>query len=298
MAEGDKDRGGLVGRIGSTVKGLGKILLQSRRPTIERVATKDDAIIIMGNGPSLKQTIEQRGRELRETATMAVNFAANAPEFRQLRPRFYIMADPVFFEREAHENVERLWQNFNETVDWEMTLLLPTSVRGQDFGLTNGNVNVQYFNPVGVEGVQWFEDWAYSSGLGMPRPRNVLIAAIMVALKLGFGTIYITGADHSWSKTLEVDDNNTVVSVQPHFYADNNAEHQRVASVYKDIALHQIMYSFYVAFRSYYTIRRFARRRGVRIYNATPGSFIDAFERRSIPESTRPESTPSRRAEK
>ena len=75
-----------------------------------------------------------------------------------------------------------------------------------------------------------------------------------------------------------------MVSVQPHFYKDNEAEHERVKSVYRDIRLHEIIYSFYVAFKAYFAVERFARRCGAVIYNSTPGSFIDAFPRREIPE--------------
>ena len=116
----------------------------------------------------------------------------------------------------------------------------------------------------------------------MARPRNVLIVAIMVAMKMGYRTIYLTGADHSWTRTLEVDDDNTVVSIQPHFYKDNDEEHARVASVYKNIRLHQLLLSFHIAFKAYFTIARYAAHRGVEIYNSTPASFIDAFPRRPL----------------
>ena len=104
----------------------------------------------------------------------------------------------------------------------------------------------------------------------------------MIGLKMGFRQIYLTGADHSWTKTLAVDDDNLVVSIQPHFYKDNQAEHTRVASVYKDIRLHEILLSFHIAFRSYFFVSRYAKTIGASIFNATPGSFIDAFPRRSL----------------
>ena len=39
-----------------------------------------------------------------------------------------------------------------------------------------------------------------------------------------------------------------------------------------------------IAFRSYHRIENYARVKGVTIYNVTPGSYIDAFERRRLPE--------------
>ncbi len=116
----------------------------------------------------------------------------------------------------------------------------------------------------------------------MPRPRNVLIPAIMVGMAMGYKEIFIIGADHTWTRTLEVDDDNNVVSVQPHFYKDNEEEKQRVTSVYRNVRLHDMLLSMHLAFKSYHTIARYARERGVRIVNATPGSFIDAFQRERL----------------
>ena len=141
---------------------------------------------------------------------------------------------------------------------------------------------IETFNAVGVEGPDAFCHAAFRRGLGMPRPRNVLIPAIMIAIKAGFKTIHLTGADHSWLRTIGVNDNNEVESIQPHFYADDKRELRRSAAEYRGYRLHDILQSFTVAFRSYHEIARFAAKEGVKIYNSTPGSFIDAFERRGL----------------
>lgn len=281
MAQGDSTSG-FFGRLGSSLKSMAKVALQSRAGRLPRIAEADETLIVMGNGPSLRETLSHHRKELLHHRLLAVNFAANAPEFAELKPDYYVMADPVFFNDLDNDNVSRLWRNLSEEVKWRMTLLIPARVK---IPVTlPDNVGVARFNPVGVEGFEWLENAAFAAGLGMPRPRNVLIPALMAGIALGFGTIYVVGADHTWSRTLEVTEDNVVVSVQPHFYEDNAAEHARVASVYKNVRLHEIMYSFYVAFRSYFTIRRYAESHGVKIYNSTPGSFIDAFERRPIPE--------------
>ena len=120
----------------------------------------------------------------------------------------------------------------------------------------------------------------FAGGLAMPRPRNVLIPAVMEGIRDGYEEICIVGADHTWPHTLYVDDLNRVVTVQPHFYEENSSELDRIAEVYSGLRLHDVLGSMTVAFRSYHRIRRYADRLGVRIVNATPGSLIDAFERR------------------
>ena len=99
---------------------------------------------------------------------------------------------------------------------------------------------------------------------------------------MGYRQIYIIGADHSWIKTLDVNENNEVVSVQPHFYKDNDEENQRVTSVYRNVRLHEILMSFHVAFKAYHKIADYAASKGVSIYNSTPVSYIDAFPRRNL----------------
>lgn len=266
-------------------KSIVKLLVESRRCTISRIdSANSKALIIMGNGPSLNDAFENHAPALESHPLMAVNFAANAEQFYRFKPEFYVLADPIFFSSDPHVNTALLWKNFRERVNWPMTLFVPARAVTQARQLVGPGIRVEGFNPVGVEGFHWLEDMAFASGRGMPRPRNVLIVAIMVAIRMGFKEIYLTGADHSWSRTLEVDDNNTVISVQPHFYKDNDAEHSRVTSVYKNVHLHEIMFSFHLAFKAYFAIRRFASRKNITIYNASPGSFIDAFTRRRLPD--------------
>lgn len=66
-----------------------------------------------------------------------------------------------------------------------------------------------------------------------------------------------------------MDEQNRVVSVQPHFYKDSKGEQTRVNTEYAGYHLHDILQSMVVAFRSYHQIQDYARRKGVEIYNVT-----------------------------
>ena len=204
---------------------LAKVALLSRRPSVAVTAGKDEELVVLGNGPSLNDTVADHSDFLASRRLLAVNFAANTPLFRQLKPDYYVLADPHFFNPQGNPAVAALWDAI-ASADWRMTLML--------------------------------------------------------AIAAGFKTVYVAGADHSWMKTISVDDDNHVVSIQPHFYKDSDNEHARVRKDYMNYPLHQIVYSFYVAFRSYHTLQAYALSRGVNIYNITPGSFIDAFPRKKI----------------
>lgn len=251
----------------------------SRKPSPAGIKAASDEIVILGNGPSLADTMENSRAWLAGRSLMAVNFAANTPQWKSLRPEYYILADPHFFNGDDDPNVEKLWDSLR-LASWKIILFIPAGYEKiARKKLSGGTVEVKKYNLTPVEGPKWMSFAAYRKGLGMPRPRNVLIPAIMMSIREGYKTIYLCGADHSWTRTLSVDDNNTVVSIQPHFYEDNEDEHQRVSSVYSGVRLHEMLHSLTVAFRSYFIIESYAKRCGVKILNATPGSFIDAFPR-------------------
>lgn len=269
---------------GSSLFALAKIIVSSRRTiNTARTPKADEPLVILANGPSLKQTLAERTEYLKSATTLCVNFMANTPEFQKIQPDFYVLADPHFFTGLNNENVQSLWSNISHA-EHAMTLFVPTTRYKQAKKLLGPKTNVEIatFNFVGIDAFAWLEDRAFASGRAMPRPRNVLIPSIMLGINAGFKEIYIAGADHSWLETIRVNDNNNVVSIQPHFYKDSEAETKRSVTEYKGYHLHDILKSFYIAFNSYHQIARFARKKGINIYNSTTGSYIDAFPRKKF----------------
>lgn len=273
-------------KLGDSTKSLVKLAFQSRHASVgSHHGSGNRKLFVLGNGPSLAANIANDIDLLTapDIDSLAVNFAGNTTEFTALRPRYYLLMDPHFFACPSTDpNVPRLISNLNSLVTWPMTLFIPTGRRAAELGISNPNIDIATFNPIGVEGFSWLFNWAISSRRGMPRPRNVLIPAIMAGIWMGYKEIYILGADHSWLKTLDVNEENVVCSVQPHFYQDGEEEHRRVATMFRDIKLHELLYSFHLAFKGYHAIAPYAQAHGVKIYNATPDSYIDAFPRRQI----------------
>lgn len=267
--------------LGGSLAMLARIILKSKaiprhKETVHR------PLMILGNGPSLKQTLVEYENRFVCYDLMGVNFAANTPEFFTLKPQRYILADPHFFDGiDSDANVRKLWRNLM-SADWELTLHLPIAERRHPMlaKLQEATkINIEYFNMNATGGFRVLRHWAIRHRLAMPRPRNVLIPAIMTGISCGYSEIIIAGADHTWTRTLSVDSRNRVVSIQPHFYSDSEEEKTRVTSVYQDVKLHQVLESMTIAFKAYWEIRDFADRYGIRIINITPESFIDAFDR-------------------
>lgn len=269
--------------LANTFKSIGKVILLSHNSNIGR-EERERPLIIMANGPSLNRTISESLDLLKSSDTLSVNFAPLSDAFFDIKPKYHVLADPLFFSIEKPDNVSTLFFRLSQ-VAWPMTLLIPYKYRKQlPCEIKNcPNISIEWFNFVGAEGFCWVENILYGLRLAMPRPRNVLVPSLMCGIWLGYKEIFITGADHSWMQTIRVDEENNVISVQPHFYKDDKREQQRIDTAYKQYRLHDIINSFYIAFKSYHTLERYAKDKGVSIYNSTPDSFIDAFPRKSLP---------------
>ena len=266
------------GKLGATLASFIKIPIMSRRPS-PKSRDRKDTIIIMGNGPSLRDAMEQDRDVLMAYPRLAVNLSALTPDFRDLRPDYYILADIAFFLKEKTGKVPQLWEALR-SVDWQMTLFLPATARKMpEVKSLPANITLKFYNLTPAEGFRCVMHPLYDSGLAMPRPRNVLIPSIISSMREGFRKIVLSGADHNWSKTLWVTERNRVVSVQPHFYKDDDAELRRAEEIFKNVHIHDVYENYAIAFRSYFNVKAYADRRGVEILNATPGSFIDAFPR-------------------
>ncbi|NJL74615.1 MAG: hypothetical protein HC892_05805 [Saprospiraceae bacterium] len=118
----------------------------------------------------------------------------------------------------------------------------------------------------------------------MPRPHNVLIPSLMLAINIGFKEIFVVGADHSWLEELTVNENNEALLHQKHFYDEESSKPEYMYRQGKrPRKLHEILEKFMLSFRAYFDIREYSESKEVQIWNATPKSYIDAFERNTLP---------------
>ena len=270
------------GNLEQTLMSLVKIPLFSRRPTPLPGNKEDAELVILANGPSLTSTVEGHRSFLEGKSLMAVNLFVSSPLFTELRPSLYIIADPLFWL--VDEKREAVFGGLAEKTTWPLQLFVPARAlsdpKWRPMVERNTNITVRIYNTTPVEGFPAFERWAYRNGLGMPRPHNVLIPAIATALRMHFKRIYLAGADHSWLPEITVTDDNEVLMHQKHFYDKGSSKADTVKKENLDSArLHTILYHMHVAFKAYFTLRKYAEKLGKEVINITPGSFIDAFKR-------------------
>lgn len=276
-------------RLQQSILSLVKVALLSRRPSALPASDGRRELVILANGPSLNSTVAQHRDFLSDKALLAVNFCATSPLYTDLKPDYYVIADPLFWI--VDEKRESLFGSLAKKTDWPMHLFMPARAladkKWRPMIEQNRNITVHIYNTTPVEGFAGLAHAIYRKGLGVPRPHNVLIPSIATALRMPFDTIYLTGADHSWLPEISVTDNNVVLMHQKHFYDRNTSQAATVMQENLSSApLYQILYHMQVAFKAYFTLRDYAATLGKRIVNITPGSFIDAFERQILPTST------------
>lgn len=283
----------IVGLIQTKLSAL-RILLQSNFIGIIKHESQTKPLLILGNGPSLNDTLSNNpAATLQGFDLMAVNAAACSEQFSALQPKLYILNAVTYFQNDSElspfyiQAKNDLFEALKEKTRWNMTLLVPFRAKKSiDFQMlitSNRNLNVSYFNQTPVEGLNFWSHRWYNLGWGMPRPHNVLIPGIMVGIRLGYKTIGIVGADHSWLADLSVNEKNEALLRHVHYYATDGTQPMKVEDrIDRPRKLHEIIHKFYLSFKGYWQIKTYAKAKHVSIINASSTSMIDAFDRKTL----------------
>jgi hypothetical protein len=283
--------------LGKTFASCIRILLQSTFSNILAIKfNQKEVCLILGNGPSLKQTIDTYPSEtLQQFDLMAVNQFADTDYFSVLKPKFYLLNAVTYFQEETalsplYQNLRKeLYKSLSEKITWDMYLIVPfrakKSSNFKDLLNSNSHIHAVYFNQTPGEGFTFFTHFVFNRAWAMPRPHNVLIPGIMHAIHLNYKRIAIVGADHSWLGEISVNNNNEALVHQKHYYDEQTSRPEKVQDyITRPRKLHEILHKFYLSFKGYWDIDTYSKKRNVNIYNCSEVSMIDAFERKSLSE--------------
>lgn len=270
-----------------TILSIIRLLIFSRFKRTIKIACKHEGCIILGNGPSLVQTMNECREKWDDYDLVAVNHMAQSEQYVEYKPSIYILCDPAFWFAfvkgfEFHkERVEKTYQAMLEKTDWPMQLYIPYQAKGviNKQLASNKNISIYYFNKTKFEGFSWLKYIIYNKQWGMVRPQNVLNAALMLMIYSGYKTIYLVGANNDWLRRIWIDEHNNFRNSDIHFYPEEKKETEVCTS---SVKLHQILLSQYFCFKNYVDIEEYAQQRQVKILNACLESFIDAFEKKKI----------------
>ncbi len=265
------------------------ILLSKKNKTFKNIDTKQNCIIF-GNGPSLNDFIETQKDNInyKNTDIFCVNYFANTGYYSRIKPQYYVINSVELWQENSQDRVKsnsiNLMNNIASKTKWKMNIFLPPIAKShkqwqQSLG-NNSNITIYYFNQTPVEGFDFFKNFCYNKNLGMPRPHNIIIPSLMIAILLNYEKIFLTGVEHSWLKDITVDFNNNVLIRHKHFYDEHTSKprtmHKGGVGQRK---LFEVLEKFMLTFKGYIEIDRFAKHKNVKIYNLTEDSYIDTFEK-------------------
>lgn len=247
---------------------------------------------ILGNGPSLKEDLLNNFIVLKSNKLFVVNNFAKSDYYIKLKPQYYVFADPAYWSTEQNNIVESCRSTLEiikDITEWEMKIFVPyvalKNIWFRDFFKCNKNITLVSFNTTFIsdKGFEWSTLFFYKNNLAAPRIQNVLMSAIFISINIGLSEINILGSDHGWTKELFVNEKNQVCIYESHFYdkekKDFNVFKRLDGSVYK---MHEILRDFAFMFEGYHLLKKYGNNLGVKIYNRTANSFIDAFERKNL----------------
>lgn len=236
---------------------------------------------ILGNGPSLKTTLERDAEFLIGLELFAVNLFSITEQYTQLKPKNYLLLDWSFMNPD-HWHGRTGLRGIVENTSWDLNLFVPTKMLKSDYFRNelaqNAHIKPIPFNYTIVTGFTGLTHWLFRRGLGMPQCQNVLVATLFYALNMGFKEIYLFGADHSWHEMIKLDENNNMVVSDTHFYGQKDYD----IAVRETSYMSQQLFSLHKAFYGYEVLAKYARSLGVKVYNASVRSYVDVFEKVKI----------------
>ena len=271
--------------IQSFISLLSVLLFSSRSAAhgIKELSQKEkrSRCIILGTGPSMQDTMEKHLEQLKSEDTLVVNMFCNSPYFFDLKPKYYVLVDPRFFYENA--NFPRIVRKRKELldalpkVDWPMTLFLPSILAKSSYAKklqAMSSLKICFYNLTPVDGFLKLNHYLFRKNLGMPTAQNVTCGSLFIMTNLGYKEIYMVGAEHDWLDHFYINDNNQLIMGDKHFYGDEKIVADKTLSTW----LGQLM----LVFRCYERLAEYANYMGVKIYNSTPNSHIDSFERKPL----------------
>lgn len=285
---------------------------------VKKEIKESDECVVLGNGPSLQISLEKDLDFIKTKKIFCVNSFAATDYYSILKPNFYILADPLFWEMDYIEVFEDIKNNnlskFNEKsnnkinlsyykklmdvrdnlfnslinkTQWKLNLFVPLHSKSSgvfdELVKKNENINLFYYSTIPVNfNNSSIRHLFYKFNVGMPTPQTVLIAAIFLALKSNFKKIFLLGADHSWHEDIVLDEKNVLCSRDKHFYKENK---QNLVPLVFDVQtgrttkIHEQFHALHVAFRSHVLLEEYSKMLKIKIYNASRYTWVDAYAR-------------------
>lgn len=249
--------------------------------------TYSGTLAVLANGPSLKEVLNRipTSEEFKNVEFSAMNFFACTPSFKEIKPKFYCLVDPMFCMSTWHdEDVKKVFQRLQEDVDWDMTLFIPAYYRLSRFKefsqITNPHINIVVLNSSRYLGKSSkIFSWLFKRGLTIPRS-TVAQTCIYTGINMGFEEIHLYGMEHTFFGSLAVSQDCRLCSIEEHFYG----KEEKLKPLLKNDNGAQYKVSDFLLQKGFLffmhdVLSDYAKSVKCRIINYTPVTMIDSYER-------------------
>jgi len=256
------------------------------------IASNEKPLLVMGNGPSLKELFLDNHINLLNYEICVVNDFALSETYEFLKPKYYVISDDLYWMDYGASNClmwdrNKLFDILINKTDWELLFFIPSEIFKKNFFqkifLNNSNIKVIPFNKYPFRGFNRIKYFLYRRNLSMPQIQNVLVAALFIGLNLEYKKLFLLGAENDWTKFIRVNDHNEVCTVNNHFYKTESMQltpwNKGTGENYK---MMEILTDLSKMFAGYAEINKYAKIKRAKIVNSTKNSLIDSFARKPI----------------
>lgn len=286
----------MIQRLKTIIKQFFLILLylsrmkEFRKPKLEYGKYKGHKAVVCGNGPSLKLLFEKyhKGEIEISSDSFFVNFAPIDDTFFEIKPKHYFVSD-YGFSRETDRKakvIRQMYEKLQSKVDWHMNFYIARLNKKEcqqlvDYSkITNPYIHFVYLYKRHCDDlIPSFRNRLYKTGFFMPLESTIVNTALWVAMLEGYTEIDLYGVETNQFKDLFVADDNTLYINSPHFYG-NELRQVYNADTGEKSRIHLFLGTVAGMLQSHYYLSLFANYMGVKVYNCTPGSMIDSYDRK------------------
>ena len=271
-----------------TIESCIRILLHSKYQRIDQ-SGEGRTLIVCGNGPSLGEQIDKYPEIFQNNDVLCVNAMCTTEWFHRVKPKYYCIMDPASIRDpkelipKIRQRLDIMWDGFS-FVDWDMELIVPRYFAKSIFfheRIQKLKIRIRYINLLSFEGVSFIGDWMLRRQLCSIGGQTVVTAAVFFGICKGYKEIYLLGAELNWLKSVVVAEDNTLYFDDSHFYG---TEARRLMADEFGNPMHMTEYLWCErrSFQEYEMLEAYSKKRGTKVYNATPNSLVDAFERKQL----------------
>jgi hypothetical protein len=263
--------------------------------TIHLHRKENDAIFILGNGPSLKNILEKFSEALVAKTCLCVNSFVLTDYYEKIKPRVFIYMDPMGFvplssQAQYLENEAiAMFETLVSKTQWYIDAIFPSQYKNNKRVLSlkkNPLINILFINTGSYASYQskrkQFELFNINK-IRVPA-QTVLNTAVYLAIYWRYKKIVLIGTDLSMHEHLYVDEKTNILYLNDkHFYGTSQGI---VAYRYPEkgipFKVHELLSAFSYMHELFWLLREYADFNSVKIFNASGKSYIDAFERAEI----------------